>query len=410
MSMSNEENNCGEESSYLPADQGFATRAIHAGQDPDQWRSGIVVPPIHTGTTFKQDAAGKHRGFYYGRSGNPTREVLEKCLASLDDAKYGLAFASGLAALTGVCSLLQTGDHIVSGDDIYGGTNRYFRTVASKMGIDITYADMTDPTVLETAIKNNTKMVWVESPTNPMMKIMNIPRLAEIIKRKNPDIILVVDNTFLTPYFQKPLSFGADIVMYSLTKYMNGHSDVIMGSIATNDEALYQKLLYLQKSMGIVPSPFDCYLVNRSLKTLAVRMREHMKNVVIVAKHLEKHPMVEKVICPGIPSHPQYELAKKLWSGCSGMMSFYMKHGTLERSNAFLSSLKIFTLAESLGGFESLAELPSIMTHASVPAEQRTELGITDNLIRLSVGLEDAADLIEDLDQALLAASQIEIK
>lgn len=392
-----------EENGYLPIDQSFATRAIHVGQDPDKWSSGVVIPPIHMGTTFKQDAAGKHRGYEYGRSGNPSRAVLEECLASLDDAKYSLAFSSGLAAVTGLCALLTSGDHIVTGDDIYGGTNRYLRNIAAKMGLGTTFVDMTVPEALDKVIQPNTKLVWVESPTNPMMKVMDIPKLSEIIKKHSQDIIFIVDNTFLTPYFQKSLSLGADIAMYSLTKYMNGHSDVIMGAMSTNNEDLYKRMMYLQNSMGIVPSPFDCYLVNRSLKTLAVRMKQHMKNAIIVAKHLEKHPSVERVLCPALPSHPQHSIAKRLWSGSSGMMSFYIKNGTLEQSNAFLSSLKVFTLAESLGGFESLAELPSIMTHASVPAEQRAQLGITDNLIRLSIGLEDASDLIADLDQALAA-------
>ncbi|XP_014242331.1 putative cystathionine gamma-lyase 2 [Cimex lectularius] len=397
-------NSSGDCGMYQPVDESFSTKAIHHGQDPDQWSSGIVIPPIHMGTTFKQDAPAKHRGFEYGRSGNPSRAVLEKCLASIENAKYSLAFASGLAAVNGLCALLKHNDHIIAGDDLYGGMNRYLRRIASNMGLETSFVDTTQPDLVEKAIRPNTKMLWVESPTNPLMKVMDVPALSLVVKKTKQDIIFVVDNTFLTPYFQRPLSMGADIVMYSLTKYMNGHSDIIMGSAATNSDELNERLLFIQNSMGIIPSPFDCYMVNRSLKTLAVRMKEHMKNAMEVAEYLEKHKYVDKVIFPGLKSHPQHELTKKLWSGVSGMMSFYIKGG-LNQSNTFLSSLKVFTLAESLGGFESLAELPSVMTHASVPLEQRIKLGITDNLIRLSIGLEAASDLINDLEQALNAAA-----
>lgn len=385
-------------------DLDFETRAIHSGQSPDQWSSRIVVPPIHLGTTFKQDGPGQHRGFEYGRSGNPSRTALETCIASLDQAKYGLAFSSGLATLTGICALLETGDHVISGDDVYGGTNRYFRTVGKNNGLEVDFVDATVPEAVANAIKPNTKMVWIENPTNPLLRVTDIPKMVKVIKEKNDKIIIVVDNTFLTPYLQKPLLMGADIVMYSLTKYMNGHSDVIMGALALNNEELYQKMLFNQNSMGIVPSPFDCFLVNRSLKTLAVRMDRHISNAFEVARFLEKHPLVESVIYPGLESHPQYKIAKRIWSGPSSVVSMYIVGG-LQESTAFLKALKIFTLAESLGGFESLAELPSIMTHASVPPKMREQLKITDNLIRLSVGLESAKDLINDLDQALKCAS-----
>lgn len=384
-------------------DLDFETRAIHVGQNADQWKSGIVIPPIHLGTTFKQDGPGQHRGYEYGRSGNPSRAALESCLASLDNAKYGLAFASGLAAVTGVCALLESGDHVVSGDDVYGGTNRYFQNIGKNHGLDVDFVDTTVPEKVVNAIKPKTKMVWIENPTNPLLRVTDIPKLVELIKSINDKIIIVVDNTFLTPYLQKPLLMGADLVMYSLTKYMNGHSDVIMGAVTLNDEKIYQRMLYIQNSMGIIPSPFDCFLLNRSLKTLAVRMDRHISNAFEVARFLVKHPLVESVIYPGLESHPQYKLAKRIWSGPSSVISFYITGG-LKETSAFLKALKIFTLAESLGGFESLAELPSIMTHASVPPEMREELKITDNLIRLSVGLESAKDLINDLDIALKAA------
>ncbi|KOC63060.1 Cystathionine gamma-lyase [Habropoda laboriosa] len=363
-------------------EKGFATKAIHSGQDPLQWTHGPVVPPI---------------GYDYGRSGNPTRTVLETCLAALDNGKHGFAFASGLGATTTLTSLLNVGDHIISGDDIYGGTNRYFQKCLSITNIPVTFVDMTDVKNVTDNIKPNTKMVWLETPTNPLLKLIDIKAVIEAVKNKNPEIIVVVDNTFLTCYFQKPLDLDADIVVYSLTKYMNGHSDVIMGAAVTNRDDIAEKIKFLQKSMGIVPSPFDCSMVNRSLKTLELRMQQHMKNGLAVAKFLESHPYVEKVIHPYLSSHPQRELALRQTSGHSGMVSFYLKGD----SKKFLKALKVFTLAESLGGYESLAELPSTMTHASVPEETRAILGINDQLIRLSVGLETEQDILADLDQAL---------
>lgn len=387
---------------FLKQKVGFATAAIHAGQDPEKWNSAAVVPPITTSTTFKQPAPAEHTGYEYGRSGNPTRNTLEECLAALDGGKHALTFASGLGATTTLVSLLRNGDHVISSDDVYGGTNRLLRNVFDKMGIDITFTDFTKIENVENAFKENTKMIWLESPTNPCLKVVDIGAITKLAKKRG-DVIVIVDNTFLTPYLQRPLEFGADIVMYSLTKYMNGHSDVIMGAAVLNDDELEKKLRFLQNALGIVPSPFDCYLVNRSLKTLALRMEQHKKSSLVIAKWLENHPKVTEVLHPGIPSHPQYEIAKKQMSGHSGVFSF--KHsGGLKESRKFLSSLKIFTLAESLGGYESLAELPSIMTHASVPDQQRAELGITDSLVRLSVGLEDVDDLVADLDQAFKAA------
>ncbi|CAH1406452.1 unnamed protein product [Nezara viridula] len=389
-------------------DQSFETRAIHAGQSPDQWESGAIVPPIHTGSTYKQADPQEHSEYFYGRIGNPTRSTLETCIASLDKAKYCLTFASGLASIAGVAGLLKAGDHVICGDDLYGGTHYYFKTIAKDNGVEVDFIDTTVIEKLENAFKPNTKMVYIESPTNPLLKIMDIPRLATAVKSESHDILFVVDNTFLTPYLQNPLSMGADVVVYSLTKYMNGHSDVIMGAITTNSDDLYNKLSYIQHIGGSVPSPFDCYLMNRSLKTLSIRMDKHIENATKVAQFLEHHPLVEKVLYPGLESHPQYKLAKRLWHGPSGMISIFLK-GDLEMSKAFLKALKVFALAVSLGGFESLAELPTTMTHEGLPAETKQELGITDNLIRLSVGLESATDLIKDVDQALKVAANFYI-
>ncbi|XP_010356976.1 cystathionine gamma-lyase isoform X2 [Rhinopithecus roxellana] len=314
----------------------------------------------------------------------------------------GLAFASGLAATVTITHLLKAGDQIICVDDVYGGTNRYFRQVASEFGLKISFVDCSKIKLLEAAITPETKLVWIETPTNPILKMIDIEACAHIV-HKHGDIILVVDNTFMSPYFQRPLALGADICMCSATKYMNGHSDVVMGLVSVNCERLHNRLRFLQNSLGAVPSPLDCYLCNRGLKTLHVRMEKHFKNGMAVAQFLESNPGVEKVIYPGLPSHPQHELAKRQCTGCTGMITFYIK-GTLQHAEIFLKNLKLFTLAESLGGFESLAELPAIMTHASVPKNDRDVLGISDTLIRLSVGLEDEKDLLEDLDQALKAA------
>ncbi|XP_012134602.1 cystathionine gamma-lyase isoform X2 [Megachile rotundata] len=384
----------------MSTNEGFATKAIHAGQDPLQWNHCAIIPPISMSTTYRQDGPGEHRGFDYSRSGNPTRKVLETCLAALDNGKHGFTFASGLGATTVISSLLKSGDHLVSCDDIYGGTNRYFQHCLVTNDVSITFIDMTNPNNIIEHIKPNTKMVWLETPTNPLLKLVDIKAVAEILRHKNPEIILVVDNTFLTSYYQKPLELGADIVVYSLTKYMNGHSDVIMGAAITNRDDIATRLRFLQNAMGIVPSPFDCFLVNRSLKTLEIRMQKHMKNGLAVAKFLETHPCVKQVIHPYLPSHPQHELALKQTSGYSGMISVYIKGD----STKFLKALKVFTLAESLGGFESLAELPCVMTHASISEETRIALGITEQLVRLSIGLETEQDLLDDLDQALKAS------
>ncbi|PSN57159.1 Cystathionine gamma-lyase [Blattella germanica] len=385
------------EEGFLTQNPSFATRAIHEGQEPEKWNSRAVVPPITLSTTFKHDAPSQHSGYFYSRCGNPSRDVLQTCLASLDEAKYGLCFSSGLGATTAVVEILKAGDHMISSVDIYGGTFQHFNEIERKSNIETTFIDATDPCNVEKAIKKNTKLVWIETPTNPLLKIVDINKISEIVHKHN--LLLAVDNTFLTPYFQRPLNLGADIVVYSLTKYMNGHSDVVMGAVTTNNEEIYTRLQFLQEYLGIVPSPFDCYLVNRSLKTLHVRMREHMKNGLAVARYLEKQPLVQKVIHPALPSHPQHLLAKSQSYGHSGMLTFFIKGGR-EETALFLKSLKVFTLAESLGGFESLAGLPSVMSHGNLTAEQRVKAGITDNLVRLAVGLESAEDLIADLDHA----------
>ncbi|KAM9385564.1 cystathionine gamma-lyase-like [Pholidichthys leucotaenia] len=402
--MNNKENGTDAEfAGFSSAFKSFATDAIHVGQEPEQWKSMAVVPLISLSTTFKQYAPGNHAGFEYSRSGNPTRNCLEKAVAALDGAKYCLAFASGLAATLTITHLLKAGDGIVCMDDVYGGTNRYFQRVAAEFGLEVSLADCTKPKLLNAALKDNTKLVWIETPTNPMMKVVDIKACSDLVHKHNKDIIVAVDNTFMSAYFQRPLALGADICMYSATKYMNGHSDVVMGLISVIREDLYDRLKFLQNALGCVPSPFDCFLCNRGLKTLHLRMERHFKSAMTVARFLEADPRVERVIYPGLPSHPQYEVMKKQCTGCPGMITIYIK-GQLEHATTFLSNLKMFAIAESLGGYESLAEHPAIMTHASVPENERKVLGISDTLIRLSVGLEDEADIIEDLDQALAAA------
>uniref|UniRef100_A0A3B5RFE3 Cystathionine gamma-lyase n=2 Tax=Xiphophorus TaxID=8082 RepID=A0A3B5RFE3_XIPMA len=375
----------------------FATDAIHIGQEPEQWSSMAVVPPISLSTTFKQHSPGNHAGFEYSRSGNPTRNCLEKAVAALDGAKHCLAFASGLAATVTITHMLKKGDGIICMDDVYGGTNRYFQRVAAGFGLETTFADCTKPELLKAALKPNTKLVWIETPTNPMMKVVDIKACSDLVHEHSKEIVVVVDNTFMSSYFQRPLALGADICMYSATKYMNGHSDVVMGLVSLNNDDLNERLRFLQNAIGGVPSPFDCYLCNRGLKTLHLRMEQHFKNAMAAARFLEADARVERVIFPGLSSHPQYEMMKKQCTGCPGMITFYIK-GKLEHATTFLSNLKLHRL---LSGFRA------IMTHASVPANERAILGISDTLIRLSVGLEDTADIIKDLDQALNAAVSI---
>ncbi|KAK6320465.1 hypothetical protein J4Q44_G00095720 [Coregonus suidteri] len=303
----------------------FATEAIHVGQEPEQWKSMAVVPPISLSTTFKQYGPGDHAGFEYSRSGNPTRNCLEKAVAALDGAKHCFALASGLAATMTITHMLKAGDGIVCMNDVYGGTNRYFRKIAAELGLDVSFADCTKIELLQAALKPNTKLVWIETPTNPTMKVVDIQACAEVVHQHNKDTVVVVDNTFMSAYFQRPLALGADICMYSATKYMNGHSDVVMGLVSVNREDLYDRLKFLQNALGAVPSPFDCYLCNRGLKTLHLRMRQHFKNALAVAQFLEADPRVDRVIFPGLPSHPQHELMKRQCTGCPGMITFYIK-------------------------------------------------------------------------------------
>ncbi|RME17908.1 MAG: cystathionine gamma-synthase [Bdellovibrio sp.] len=374
----------------------FETLAIHAGQEPDP-SFGAIMTPITLATTFVQPSPGEFKEYDYSRAGNPTRTAFEKCIATLEKGKYGFAFSSGCAASTIVMHLLKSGDHVIACDDMYGGSFRLFDKVIKNNGIEFSYVDLTNAENLESAIQPNTRLIWVETPSNPTLKISPIKKITEIASKKN--ILTAVDNTFMSPYFQNPLSLGADIVIHSATKYISGHSDVLAGVVVTNIDALAEKIKFLSKSMGPVLSPFDSYLALRSLKTLALRMEAHQKNALAIAKWLEDHPKVEKVLYPGLESHPQHTLAKEQMKGYGGMISFYLKGG-LKESKSFLEGVQIFSLAESLGGVESLIEHPAIMTHSSVPKEVRQQLGIEDNLIRLSVGVENVNDLIADLEQA----------
>ena len=378
----------------------FATKAIHVGEEPGLASNGDVVVPIHLSTTFARRGVEKPTGGYeYSRTANPTRDALELRLAALEESKHALAFASGLAAeATLVLSLLRKGDHVVAFDDLYGGTRRLFSQTLSNFGLDFTYVDAREARNVNRAIGKRTKMIWLESPTNPLLKICDIRAISEVASRHQ--IITVVDNTFMSPYFQNPLRLGADVVLHSTTKYLGGHSDVLGGAIMTSNEEIHTKAKFNQNAIGAVPSPFDCFLLLRGMKTLAVRMERHQLNAMMVAEHLEAHPAVVKVIYPGLKSHPQYVLGKKQMSGSGGVLSFEVK-GTLSDVKRFLRRVKVFSLAESLGGVESLIEHPASMTHASVPEKAREGIGITDRLVRASVGIEDVSDLIEDLDGAL---------
>jgi cystathionine gamma-lyase len=376
------------------------TLAIHAGYEPDAVH-GAVMPPIVLSTTFAQDGPGQHKGFEYGRSGNPTRNALEGCLAALEGGKHGLTYASGCAASVNVLHLLSPGDHVVCGDDVYGGTFRIFDRIMKPLGLNATFVDMSDLENVRKAFTAKTKLAWMETPSNPMLKIFDIAGVAEIARAKGAH--LVVDNTFATPMLQRPLDLGAAIVVHSTTKYLNGHSDAVGGAAVTRDDALAERMRYLQNAIGAVPSPFDCYLVLRGLKTLPVRMRQHVASAKTIAERLEKHAQVARVIYPGLASHPGHALASRQMKGPGGMISFDLK-GSLDQARAFLRAVRIFVCAESLGGVESLAEHPAIMTHASIPAENRRALGIADGLIRLSVGLEDVDDLWADLERGFAAA------
>lgn len=375
----------------------FETKAIHAGQDPDP-ATGATITPIYQTSTYTHEALGKHKGYDYTRAGNPTRTALEVALASLENAKYGLCFSSGLGATSSVLCMLKAGDEVIAGDDLYGGTVRLFNQVFSNFNIKFTYVDGTNPKAFEEAITPKTKLIWLETPTNPMLRITDIKAVSEIAKAKN--LILCVDNTFASPYFQKPLELGADIVVHSTTKYLGGHSDVVGGAVITSSDDLHEKVKFYQKAVGATPSPFDSWLVLRGIKTLAIRMRKHEENAKKIAEFLISHPKINKVNYPGLKIHPQHDLAKKQMTGFGGMISFEIK-GTKNDVKKIVESTKIFALAESLGGVESLIGHPVSMTHADVPQKQREKLGITENLIRISVGIEDVKDLINDLRQAL---------
>lgn len=381
----------------------FSTKIVHIGEEPNlrEGGSGDVVIPIHLSSTFARAEIEKPTGGYeYSRSGNPTRAALEKRLAALEGAKYGLAFASGLAAETVlILSLLKHGDEIIASDDLYGGTKRLFQKVFADFGIKVNYLNMGDPEKLRKSVGKRTKLVWVESPTNPLMKLADITAIVKIARKKK--IMTVVDNTFMSPYLQQPLKLGADIVIHSTTKYINGHSDSIGGAVMTSNEKAYLKLKFNQNATGAILSPFDSYMILRGIKTLAIRMEKHQENARTVAIFLDAHKKVKKVYYPGLDSHPQYELAKRQMKGPGAMFSFEIKGGLME-SKRFLSSLKVFSLAESLGGVESLIEHPALMTHSSIPRVDREKIGISDSLIRISVGIEDVYDLIDDLDQALV--------
>ena len=375
----------------------FSTRAIHAGQEPDP-TTGSVMIPIYQTSTYAQAGLGEHKGFEYSRSGNPTRAALEACMASLEEGTYGLAFASGMAAETAILSLLSAGDHIVSCDDTYGGTYRIFERVMRRYNIEASYVAARNVAAYEQAIRPHTKMIWLETPTNPLLDLIDIRSVAALAHQKN--LLVVVDNTFASPYFQQPLKLGADIVVHSTTKYINGHSDIIGGALVTSNEEVYQAIKFYQNAAGGVPGPFDSWLTLRGIKTLAVRMRQHEANALAVARFLHEHPRVEKVYYPGLPSHPDHELAKRQMSGFGGMVSFQFK-GTYADVAQMVRRFRVFALAESLGGIESLVCHPASMTHGSIPREIREARGLTDTLLRLSVGIEDIEDILSDLEQAL---------
>ncbi len=375
---------------------GFSTDAIHAGQIPDP-TTGAVITPIYQTSTYVQDELGKHKGYEYGRTHNLTRAAMEQNIATLEKGKYGIAFGSGLAATQAVLSLVKAGDHIIVTKNVYGGTYRLFELVMKEYGLTFSWVDSSDIKNIKGAVRENTKIVFVETPTNPMLFLTDLKAVADFCRKKK--LISVVDNTFMSPYFQNPLTFGIDITLHSSTKYLNGHSDVIGGILITNNAKIHDRLRYVQNAVGAVPSPFDCWLVLRSTKTLAVRMERHNSNAMKVAELLNKNSKVKKVYYPGLKSHPQYKLAKRQMSGFGGMVSADL--GDIKTTKRFLKKLKVFTLAESLGGVESLINHPATMTHASVPKNEREKMGLTDSLVRFSVGIEDIEDLIADIKQAL---------
>ena len=380
--------------------QGFETRAIHAGQEPDP-TTGAIMTPIYTSSTYVQESPGVHKGYDYSRSTNPTRKALEACIADLEGSNFGYAFASGMSASATVLEILSSGDHVIAMDDLYGGTYRLFENVRKRSaGLDFTFCDLSDVKALEASLKPNTKMIWIETPTNPLLKIADLKAISSFAKNNN--LIAVCDNTFCSPFVQNPLEFGFDIIVHSATKYLNGHSDLIGGVVVCSDDKteLAEQLLYLQNAVGSIMNPFDSFLLLRSLKTLPVRMERHCSNAIQIANFLESHNSIQRVIYPGLESHPQHEIAKEQMNGFGGMISVEIKGG-LEGAKKFLERTEIFSLAESLGGVESLIEHPAIMTHASIPPEVREEIGISDGLVRLSVGIEALEDLTDDLEKAL---------
>ncbi|MBI3550148.1 MAG: cystathionine gamma-synthase [Elusimicrobia bacterium] len=378
----------------------FATRAVHAGQTPDP-ATGAIMTPVYLTSTYVQEAPGKHKGYDYSRTVHPTRLALERNLASLEGGKYGLCFGSGMAATTTIVQALNSGDHVVSCNDLYGGTYRVFTKVFERFGLTFSFVDTSDIKAVEKAITPKTKLLWLETPSNPLLKISDIKALSELAHSKK--ILVAVDNTFATPYLQEPLALGADLVAHSTTKYLGGHSDVVGGAIVTNDKELHDKLKFLQNAVGAIPGPMDCFLVLRGTKTLHLRMERHGENAMKIAEHLSKHKEIAKVHYPGLKTHPGHELAKRQMRGFGGMISFELK-GDLDRAMRMITKTKVFSLAESLGGVESLIGHPASMTHGSIPREERLKAGLADGLIRLSVGVEDAGDLIADLDAAIASA------
>lgn len=381
----------------------FSTKAIHVGQEPDP-TTGAVITPIYQTSTYVQEGIGKHKGYEYARTGNPTRTALEQCLASLENGKYGLCFASGLAAEMNIMNLLKQGDHVVVGEDVYGGTYRLFQRVMTKYGLKFSFVDSRDLSNVEKAITKETRMLWLETPTNPMLQLVDLQAATKIGRSKG--LISVVDNTFASPYLQNPLDLGADIVVHSTTKYIGGHSDVVGGAVITSNTELYDELKFHQNACGGVPGPQDCWLTMRGVKTLAVRMEQHQKNAMEIAKLLSGHEGLEKVIYPGLSDHPHHELAKKQMRGFGGMLSIVVKGGQ-DAAQRFMTGTKLFSLAESLGGVESLMCHPSTMTHGSIPKEDREARGIVDGLVRLSVGIEDVEDLVLDIKTALAKISTV---
>lgn len=376
----------------------FATKAIHAGVEPDK-STGAIMTPIYQTSTFVQEGVGQHKGFEYSRSNNPTRSALETSLAALENGKFGACFGSGLAAIDCVIKMLSPGDEVISSNDLYGGTYRIFNSIFAKYGIKFHYTSMEDPAKVKELMNENTRLVWVETPTNPMLNIIDIEAMAALTKGTKS--MLAVDNTFSTPYIQRPLELGADIVMHSITKYIGGHSDVVMGALVTANEEIASDMYRIQNSSGAICGPQDAFLALRGIKTLHLRMQRHSENGQAIAEHLQKHPAVSKVYYAGLPEHPNHDVARRQMNGFTGMLSFTLKNDSLENAHRLMSNFKVFALAESLGGVESLAGHPATMTHASIPADVRRSSGISDSLIRLSVGVEDIDDLCDDIDQAL---------